>query len=348
MHTSRALLTGLVAGASLVLAACGGGDALTPSTPQSATTPPATADSPQSTSEAPTAAEAVANAIAQAPAPPDGGSWDATGADTTGYDPSAAISWISIPVSGADVNDPWRVVLYSNGVYAGTAGGEWQRFAPVVRRTSPTVLQVDYVYQVGAETVQAASGKATITLTWDDAKNAIVQDGETGSDAYQRVNGRPMEGLAGDIENAYPHGGGPLPINATPATTVNAASSTAVFRSPTGRLVCGFYVKGGGSCRIPNWRAEELFSLNPDQPGEKIYAERLGFPQGNDMPEPMGWPGNAPADSVIGSNDAQVLGDGQVIYYGDTVCADTEHGWTCWNLLTGRGAYFNINGYQAF
>lgn len=53
----------------------------------------------------------------------------------------------------------------------------------------------------------------------------------------------------------------------------------------------------------------------------------------------MGWPPHA---------SPQVVDCGKAVTYGDFVRGSADDGLTCWNTVTGHGAFMNRRGFTAF
>jgi hypothetical protein len=103
--------------------------------------------------------------------------WDVAGADTSGYDPCAALSWVLLGLDGSTGGSPWAVLLFHDGRYLGTATKEQYGFHPDVARSSASAVRVTYHYPEPGESVADASGRTTATYTWDAAARRVVMSG---------------------------------------------------------------------------------------------------------------------------------------------------------------------------
>lgn len=60
------------------------------------------------------------------------------------------------------------------------------------------------------------------------------------------------------------------------------------------------------------------------------------------------WPLGQPAEEGADHSPAQSIAPGEAIYNGDYVCAGSEKGLTCWNVVTGHGAFVTGEGFAGF
>jgi hypothetical protein len=198
MRTIRIGLSLLAATATLAaLSACSGtgtptasptatstADATTTTATQHATPP--TTPSPSATGTAQgscgteSAATAVQQAVATLPRPvpnlPDA-TWDASHADTSGYDPCAALAWSVVSVADGTPSSPNAILLFHDGKYLGTATKVQYPFEPTVTRKSETSIAVTYRYAKQTDANANPSGTADATFTWDTAAGKVEMTG---------------------------------------------------------------------------------------------------------------------------------------------------------------------------
>ncbi|MFB2555658.1 LppP/LprE family lipoprotein [Herbiconiux liangxiaofengii] len=151
----------------------------TPSTPSASATPTPT-PTPTPTCGPADGRQAAAAAIAALPAP-EGLSdavWDAEGADYSGYDPCAALSWTVVTLQYATVSSPNAVLLFHSGTYLGTATSTPYGFTPAVERLSDDSISVTYRFTQGTESNAEASGRATATFSWNAATGSVDMTGD--------------------------------------------------------------------------------------------------------------------------------------------------------------------------
>lgn len=198
MRTNRIGLSLLAATATLAaLSACSGtgtptasptasstADATTTTATQHATPPaspsPSTRGTAQGTCGTQSAAAAVQQAVATLPRPvpnlPDA-TWDASHADTSGYDPCAALAWSVVSVTDGTPSSPNAILLFHDGKYLGTATKVQYPFEPTVTRKSDTSIAVTYRYAKQTDANANPSGTANATFTWDDAAGKVEMQG---------------------------------------------------------------------------------------------------------------------------------------------------------------------------
>jgi len=198
MRTIRIGLSLLAATATLAaLSACSGtgtptasptatstADATTTTATQHATPP--TSPSPSATGTAQgscgteSAATAVQQAVATLPRPvpnlPDA-TWDASHADTSGYDPCAALAWSVVSVADGTPSSPNAILLFHDGKYLGTATKVQYPFEPTVTRKSDTSIAVTYRFAKQTDANANPSGTADATFTWDTAAGKVEMAG---------------------------------------------------------------------------------------------------------------------------------------------------------------------------
>jgi len=196
MRTIRIGLSLLAATAALAaLSACSGtgtptasptatstADATTTTATQHATPPtsPSSSATAQGSCGTESAATAVQQAVATLPRPvpnlPDA-TWDASHADTSGYDPCAALAWSVVSVADGTPSSPNAILLFHDGKYLGTATKVQYPFEPTVTRKSDTSIAVTYRYAKQTDANANPSGTADATFTWDTAAGKVEMAG---------------------------------------------------------------------------------------------------------------------------------------------------------------------------
>jgi hypothetical protein len=199
---SRSATILLLAAAAVTVSGCSGGTSSgeaagtaspAASSPASATTPPpvmsspsppptsAAPSSPSSTCGPSTGEAAAADAIAALALPSglESAKWDAAGADYSGYDPCAALSWSVVSLEMATGSSPCAILLFHEGTSLGTATKVQYGFVPQVERTAPGAILVTYRYLKDGEATADASGRAAATFTWNPETESVDMAGET-------------------------------------------------------------------------------------------------------------------------------------------------------------------------
>ena len=150
------------------------------------TRPPASA-SPETASAQPTekcatmtGAEAVSTWGPQVPAFREGDDWqwDLGRADTTTYDPCAALSWVVLEIPGNTASSPFQIMLFHRGQYIGTTASKPIGFPPKVVRLDDAAIQVAYTWPRDGESNAEASGRSISIFTWDDRTRSVTHSGE--------------------------------------------------------------------------------------------------------------------------------------------------------------------------
>ncbi|WP_161795920.1 LppP/LprE family lipoprotein [Corynebacterium pilosum] len=70
--------------------------------------------------------------------------WSADHANTEGYDPCAALSWIVVPIYGGTGGSPDQIMLYNYGEFARPATDEVYSFPQAVTRVDDSTISVTY------------------------------------------------------------------------------------------------------------------------------------------------------------------------------------------------------------
>jgi hypothetical protein len=105
--------------------------------------------------------------------------WDAANADYTGYEPCAALSWVTLGIAMSTASSPYAILLFHNGSYLGTATKEAYGFLPDVVRAGDATLKVTYHYPKPGESTADASGTTNVVLTWNASAGKVEFSGET-------------------------------------------------------------------------------------------------------------------------------------------------------------------------
>ncbi|SER41924.1 LppP/LprE family lipoprotein [Corynebacterium cystitidis] len=104
--------------------------------------------------------------------------WDTDYSYTEGYDPCAALSWITITVEGVTGSSPNHIMLFHKGDYLGTATYEAYGFFPRVTRASDNMINVVYTYPLTGEGTANASGRAYASFEWDEDLQKVQMYGD--------------------------------------------------------------------------------------------------------------------------------------------------------------------------
>lgn len=192
-QTARWKLAVTIGAGVLVLSGCAGA---TEATPAPATTPeptlsavvptrppsPTPSATPSCVTDDDDVAAAVEAAISHLPAPSipglDGLEWDATTADSSGFDACQALSWIVVTVANGTASSPSQVAFFRDGEYLAPASETAYGFWPEVVRVDESTADVAYSYIAGDEPNAAPEGHTTVTFSLDDATGQLTVTGE--------------------------------------------------------------------------------------------------------------------------------------------------------------------------
>ncbi|XVX21217.1 hypothetical protein ACQP1U_04915 [Actinomycetota bacterium] len=145
---------------------------------------------------------------------------------------------------------------------------------------------------------------------------------------------------AGPVEGAPSFAGGPAPAGAGPVPTLLVSGQrVSAFRTKTGNMGCDFSA-GYAGCGIKKY----IQQPPPGVPVSDLDPNWWVDLRGSGVPR-IGPRGDAPYFTYPG---AQILPYGQVVTYGDIVCASESDGLTCWNSTTGHGAFMSRDYYRPF
>ena len=146
------------------------------------------------------------------------------------------------------------------------------------------------------------------------------------------------------IPGAYPGAGGPRPENATPVTAVHQDVATII--NPAENIGCDFseqhsYV----GCGIDNYVTDMPYGR--DQAGPKWWVE-MSTSDSPGLEEPTIKSKNKAPAFQRPETPPQVVPYGTVVYHGDYTCASELAGMTCWNTITGHGAFMSSTNTTTF
>ncbi|WP_216432008.1 hypothetical protein [Arcanobacterium phocae] len=152
--------------------------------------------------------------------------------------------------------------------------------------------------------------------------------------------------------------GGPRPANAQPAESViespYGGMKTASFVTPSKNIGCDIIVTDNEpdlmNCNVSSWKDNppvQPINIDPVHGGSPI----ISFGYGDMIPEY----GGAKHDGFCymegycePGSKPQILNYGQVLYFGNFVCASEESGLSCWNEETGHGAFMSREHFEAY
>ncbi|HMQ64746.1 MAG TPA: hypothetical protein PJ992_00520 [Arachnia sp.] len=149
---------------------------------------------------------------------------------------------------------------------------------------------------------------------------------------------------------AFPGAGGPAPSGATPITAVQSRQNAyepyevAMIKTPSGNIGCDFVMDDDGEvlagCGVLSYIETAQYGEDPVGPRWWIDLTGTGTPDIYSR-------GDAPYFEYLGPSP-QVVDYGKAVTYGDFVCGSADDGLTCWNTVTGHGAFMNRRGFTAF
>lgn len=146
---------------------------------------------------------------------------------------------------------------------------------------------------------------------------------------------------------------GPSAVEPVPARTVKPyLGGIAVFTTPSGNISCGIYPDApdeiGGSlrCGISSYSSSSPYGLAPSGGYLDSVSVREGVAtmfSGSDVPPWM--PGaHGPEDTLV----PQVLGYGETLSHADFLCSSEREGLTCWDTVSGAGAFMSREKVELF
>ena len=103
--------------------------------------------------------------------------WTAT--DLSAYDPCADLSAIVFTLDGGYGESlPRQVALFHDGDYFGTPSNDAFRGTPTIARLGDGRLTITYPFTQAGESSSTATGRTTVTATWDESRWAATMTGE--------------------------------------------------------------------------------------------------------------------------------------------------------------------------
>lgn len=147
-----------------------------------------------------------------------------------------------------------------------------------------------------------------------------------------------------NIPEAYPGAGGPIPSDAMPFATIHEeqyGGPIGIFMLPSENIGCDFSDDYQG-CGVLSYIEDQTYGIEPGIESSRWWINFTG----GGVPEI-----HAKGDVAYFMRTdipVQILEYGQVLYWGEWVCASQESGLTCWNSDTGHGAHMNRAGTTTF
>lgn len=256
------------------------------------------------------------------------------------YDPCAELSWAVVGIQGGTASSPYQIMLFHRGEYLGTATKHAYGFAPKVVRVNDGEIAVTYRWPKDGESNAEASNTATAHFAWDKEKNSVVMSGNL--PAY----GPTENGTTPLWEKAIAHGaapqvGGGIPKNAQPMQESKEIKNTFVFKTPSENIGCDA-TSTTLSCGVLSWSKTQTPAAGSVFPPDWLLTGigETATPEETTRGDAMTW--------GISPDAAPVLEYGESAYYENFVCSSEINGLTCWNTLSGHGAFLNADGYVGF
>lgn len=218
----------------------------------------------------------------------------------------------------------------------------------------------------GSQSAGSQSGHGTQSGSWvastPSSSIPAEPDGQT-------ATADPSAATA-PVPGAYPGAGGAIPEASTELAT-NVSSDNGLVgvevHSPSGNVRCilveSLQYGGCGSDAVGASGALGPDTTKPDfpAPGETPTINFVSFGENREQ-ESASTGATDPIDTPIlieqhetpfglftrGSEQPYVLEYGRTAYYGRFVCASESNGMTCWNSVTGHGAFLNKATIEVF
>lgn len=212
---------------------------------------------------------------------------------------------------------------FAAAVFTGCTGGQGGTTVPATSTTQPTNPEV-----VSVEIItSAATATATATVT------------ETVEPEMER-RPRSVEPDPGDppVEGAYAGAGGPKPPTALPISSIDPASAKALIVTPSGNITCALSDHDAG-CGLSSYMKDAPYGSDAQGPRWWVRLDST--------PPRLTSTSENPLSQSTGVKP-QVVEYGQIVHYGQFVCASEKHGLTCWNVLTGHGAFMSREATRVF
>lgn len=141
--------------------------------------------------------------------------------------------------------------------------------------------------------------------------------------------------------DAYPGAGGPMPPEARPVRTVKHTDfgDVGVFNAPSGNIGCEMWDNGADArslyCGVLSYNENHAMGTLPNGMAKWTMDIMNGQARAK---------GDVPAyfEGALGEADTlvpEVVPYGDVVSFGEMVCAVQKVGVTCWDARTGRGAF---------
>ncbi len=143
------------------------------------------------------------------------------------------------------------------------------------------------------------------------------------------------------VPGAYPGAGGPAPVGAIQLQP-SAPGGIATLKSPTGNIGCELGNEQAG-CGVRSLISSG--KMGRDDGGPKWWVTLFDSSYTNSPV--IGSKGDMPWYDDP-STKPMVVQYGQVVQYGDTVCASQSNGMTCWDVETGHGAFLHAEAIVLF
>lgn len=270
------------------------------------------------------AAEALAT---WAPTVPEGwdGPWDVDAVDLSTYDDCAALSWLVLPSSLGETYALHHILVFHHGEFVGTATEHpWMYYPHVELDVDGEALLVTYRWEGETTDDSVYMRSAESSFTWNANAERLERAGDLPSDVERLPE---PYGPRSDY-------GGPRPPDAVPLVS-HSPIDGGLGVLTIGEVTCEFYPPEWGEdalggCGILPFLEESPF-------GGTDVGPAWWVPLGTDEPV-IGPKGDAPYFGADGTRPHELV-VGDAVHIGDTVCARTFWGLTCWNTETGHGAF---------
>lgn len=132
-----------------------------------------------------------------------------------------------------------------------------------------------------------------------------------------------------------------IPPAAQPPQSIHNPDGVAVaiIVSPSGNICCDMFKDSALYCVVSSWSTDKPYGLDDlGRPVMQVSLEEDGSLYASGR-------GDAPACAGLYGTAPQVLGYGQSVRYGDSVCRSAETGMSCWNTVYKKGFTVNRDGW---
>lgn len=161
--------------------------------------------------------------------------------------------------------------------------------------------------------------------------------------------------LRGPTQHAHPLAGGPVPAGAREVTAVihpGEGISVGILKTPTGNIGCDISIRAAEGtteldCSVSSW--QDAPPVPPVDTDDGLPWIRFG--DGSQPPTFGGSRGDGFCfmdDYCEAATGGQVVDYGEMVYYGEWVCASEQNGLTCWNARTRHGAFMSRSYFEPF